>query len=170
MTDNNRYSIYCCAPISGRTYDEVIIYYEEIRRDLIAFGLHPLIPMVRRDHDNDPNVPAHGQLHPASSDKSITNRDRWMVKSSDIVYANLIGATRVSIGTCMELAWAYDRGKHVIIAMEDDNLHRHAFVNTAADAIFASHLEAMAYILDLALTMNNVKGMADLKTIQNKKA
>ena len=141
--------IYCCAAISGRDYDEVVGYYEQLRSDLTAYGLEPMIPMVRKDHDN--TMPAHGQYAPESSDKAITNRDKWMVKSSDIVYANLLGAKHVSIGTCMELAWAYDSGRHIILAMEKHgNLHQHAFINTMADVVYDKHIDAMHYIRALA--------------------
>ena len=155
---NDILSIYCCAAISGRPYDEVIKYYEQLRDDLIKYGMHPFIPMVRKDHMNDPSLPAFGFNEPGSSDKAITNRDRWLVKNSNIVYANLLDAKRVSIGTCMELAWAYDCGKHIILSIEKTgNLHQHAFVLTAADVIYHTHEEAMLYIKEMADNFNNKK-------------
>jgi hypothetical protein len=46
-------------------------------------------------------------MYPLSTDKGITFRDHWHVKRCDLVLANLAGATRVSIGTVMEIAWAH---------------------------------------------------------------
>lgn len=142
--------IYCCAPISGRSYADVITYYTKLKSDLEKIGLDPLIPMVRKDHENDPSLPAHGLMEPGSTDKAITNRDRWLVKQSGLVYANLLGSNSVSIGTCMELAWAYDAGIHVILAMEKDNIHSHSFINTSADVIYENHEDAILYIKELA--------------------
>lgn len=73
-----------------------------------------------------------------------------MVQQSDIVYVNLIGAKRVSISCVSEIAYGYTYNKLVVIAMEEDNIHRHAFINQEAAHIFTSSEEAEAYLEKLA--------------------
>jgi len=68
---------------------------------------------------------------------------------SDILYANFLGATRVSIGSMFELAWGSDNKKQVIVVMEKDNIHRHAFVLEAATIIFETTEEAQDYLQQL---------------------
>jgi nucleoside 2-deoxyribosyltransferase len=87
--------------------------------------------------------------HPASTNHAIIERDRWMVTQADVVYANLMHATCVSIGTVMELAWAHQLGRHTVLAMNTSNIHAHAFVNEAADVIWPTHEEAVDYLYTL---------------------
>jgi nucleoside 2-deoxyribosyltransferase len=81
--------------------------------------------------------------HKFSTAKSIMLRDHYDVETSDAVIVNLIGATRVSIGTVMEIAWAYAYRKPVICIIEEPekqetgfasssgNIHEHAMLNEA---------------------------------------
>src|SRR5882672_4250192 len=67
-----------------------------------------------------------------SSAKGILTRDRWdVMKNCDLVLVNLIGATKVSIGTVMEIAYADANRTPCVVAMEDDNVHHHAMLDTA---------------------------------------
>lgn len=81
--------------------------------------------------------------HKFSTGKSIMLRDHYDVQTADAVIVNLIGATRVSIGTVMEIAWAYAYRKPVICIIEEPekqeigfaassgNIHEHAMLNEA---------------------------------------
>ena len=81
-----------------------------------------------------------------------TERDIWMVRQCDVFYLNLMDAgERVSIGGVMELAVAAALGKHTVVSMGAENIHRHAFVLEAADVIYETHEEAMKYLERLML-------------------
>jgi hypothetical protein len=69
-----------------------------------------------------------------------------MVKKVDIVLVDLSNIKNVSIGCCMELAWAQDNDKHTIVVMEKSNIHMHAFVLEAADIVFEQLEEALEYL------------------------
>ena len=144
--------IYCCHPISGAPVKQVFGYYDEVVKTLEDMGYIVLSPMTGK-----------GQLRtelefcavgyegcPAASNHAIFQRDMWMVRQADLVYANLLNTTRVSIGTMMELAWASLLGKHVIVAMEKDSYHRHAFVLEAASIVFEDHDSALDYLRQMA--------------------
>lgn len=73
-----------------------------------------------------------------SSQRAIMSRDFFDCQTSDAVVANFTGAKRVSIGTVMECAWAFQRRIPLIIISEMndgkiDNLHDHAMLREAAN-------------------------------------
>jgi len=61
-------------------------------------------------------------------------RDFFDCNRADVVVVNLLGATRVSIGTVMEIAWAYQRHTPTVVIMERDstvNVHEHPMIAEA---------------------------------------
>jgi nucleoside 2-deoxyribosyltransferase len=144
--------VYLAHPISGLGYDEVMEYYNRIEAELRRMGYETLCPMRGKEYlRTELTFKPHGyERHPASTNHAIIERDRWMVTQSDIVLADLTGAQHVSIGCCMELAWAHDRGKHTIVVMEEENVHRHAFVIETGDLVFEILDDALFYLSRLA--------------------
>jgi len=145
-------TVYCVHPISGLTPDEVFNYYNGIRSKLSAV-YDVLIPMTGKQSLRcEKEFRAEGMNNlPITTNHAIFERDRWMVTQADIIYANLMGATtKVSIGSMFELAWASLLGKYVVLAMDAESVHRHAFVLEAADVIFTSAEEAERYLMVLA--------------------
>lgn len=146
--------IYLAEPISGQTPEAVMTYLEETTVELkdAVPGLVVLSPLIGKGHlRTEKKLRAHGYSHPLSTNHHIIERDRWMVAQSDVVYANFTTAPDyASLGTCMELAWAYDQ-KHTysVVAMGEGNIHQHAFVLEATDALFIDHEEAMLHLIDL---------------------
>jgi nucleoside 2-deoxyribosyltransferase len=64
-----------------------------------------------------------------SCQRGITTRDRWDAMRCDALFVNLLGATRVSIGTVMEIAWADAKRIPIVLVMEKEgNLHDHAML------------------------------------------
>lgn len=143
--------VYCARPISGETWETVVDYYNGIKTKLETLGFQVLQPMTGksciRTELTERFKPADHKAVLASN-HAIFERDQWMVRNCDILYLDLTGAQRVSIGSMMELAWASLLGKYTIVVMEsdNDNIHRHAFVLEAADVIFSSADEALAYL------------------------
>jgi nucleoside 2-deoxyribosyltransferase len=144
--------IYLARPISGQSYEAVVNYYTETAKKLIIAGYDVLCPMTGKSYmRNEIEFKAHDYDNkPMSTNHAIIERDRWMVSSADIVYANLLDSKYASIGTCMELAWAHDKGKHTIVVMDKENVHQHAFVIEAADIVYETHKEAMEYLETLS--------------------
>jgi len=143
--------IYCCHPISGSSADEVFSYYEKVSKELESYGYDVLTPMHGKGMlRTEMKFRAADYRHPVTTNHAIYNRDRWMVKQADVVFANLMGAKIVSIGTMMELAWASDTERHVVLCMDVENVHRHAFVLEAADVVFETEADALGYLKSLA--------------------
>lgn len=143
--------IYCCHPISGQSADDVFEYYERMEETLGSYGYEVLTPMHGKDVlRTESKFRAADYRYPVTTNHAIFGRDRWMVGQADVVYANLLGAPIVSIGSVMELAWASAARKHVVLCMEEQNVHRHAFVLEAADVVWTDEREALRYLKDLA--------------------
>jgi len=145
-------SIYCVHPISGLSADDVFTYYTDIKNRL-SENYNVMIPMTGKASLRcELEFRGEGyQDNPLTTNHAIFERDRWMVTQSDVIYANLKGATdRVSIGSMFELAWASYLGKYVVLVMDKESIHRHAFVMEAADVIFEDEETAEAYLEKLA--------------------
>jgi nucleoside 2-deoxyribosyltransferase len=65
-----------------------------------------------------------------SGGPAILTRDHSDVINSDIIIVNLLGATKVSIGTMFEVAWAYHEHIPVVLIIEDgvNNVHSHSMM------------------------------------------
>lgn len=142
--------IYLVHPISGYVAEEVFQYYKDTEARLKAIGYDVLTPMYGQRYLRcDKEVRAFGYTMPCTTNHAIMGRDHWMVKQCDILYANLIGTKTVSIGGMMEMAWAYDNDKHIIVSLEKENIHAHAFVYEAADIVYENHEDAITYLEQL---------------------
>ena len=141
--------IYISGPISGLSYEEASEHFIEYKQILTDLGYEVLNPFTGKEYlRNDIELRAGGyEDRPISTNHAIFGRDRWMVEQSDIVVCNLLkGKYRASIGSMFELAWASDKNKHVVVILDKDNVHNHAFVLEAADIIFVTEEEALHYL------------------------
>lgn len=146
-------NIYIAHQISGLGFQEVIDYFEGTKAALEELGFFVFSPMTAKGYfRNEIKFKEHGyEGLPVSTNHAIYERDKWMVSQSDVVYVNLTGMERNSIGCMMELAWASLLGKHTIVVMEKDNPHRHAFVLEAGDIVLETEEEAMDYFSKLVV-------------------
>lgn len=145
--------IYAAGPMSGLTVSQIKERYERVLLDLGADYqvFHPMI-----DHSAfecktaDDNFVVEPRSE-AQVQRSFFGRDKWMVTSCDVLFADFTQDTgKVSIGTMMEIAWAHLLGKYVVLVMPPGNTHEHAFVDQAADTVFADYDSAVRYLLKLA--------------------
>lgn len=143
--------IYCVHPISGLSADDVFNYYDRTMKALTSFGYDVMIPMFGKDSlRTELKFKSHDYRSPLTMNHSIFGRDKWMCTSSDIIYANFLGTGHVSIGSMFELAWGNIQNKQVIVVMDKENIHQHAFVLEAATIVFETEQEALDYLNKLA--------------------
>jgi len=121
--------IYLAGQISGLTYGDA-----EDWRNQFSQMLDPRIeafsPLRGKDYLTM-RGPLEGSYDefPLSTDQGITTRDRYDCMGADLVVFNLLGATRVSLGTMIELGWADAARRPAILVMEKTgNLHEHPMV------------------------------------------
>lgn len=146
--------VYLAGPITGLTYDDgndwrVAVSDELARHEITAWSplraKHFLREIGVLDAAGKPDS-AYIGLNPLSEPKGIMTRDRFDTTRSDMVLMNLVGAERVSIGTMIEAGWADAARVPLVIAMEEDNIHRHAMLNEAAGFIVPTLEEAVAVV------------------------
>lgn len=156
--DMSRPSVYLAGPITGLTYDESTDWRDSVAAELDDVGITAYSPLRCKQYLREFGEldAAGGQdsayvgVNPLSDPAGITARDRNDVKTKDAILINLLGAERISVGTCIEVGWADAFRKPIIVAMEEDNVHRHAILNHCAGFI-APTLEQAVEIVKAVL-------------------
>jgi len=121
--------IYLAGPINGLTYEGAQDWREQFAT-MVDERIAAYSPLRGKDY-----LKMRGPLEvsydefPLSTDQGLTTRDRYDCMGADLVVFNLLGATRVSIGTMIELGWADAARRPAILIMEKTgNIHEHPMV------------------------------------------
>ena len=124
--------VYLAGPISGLTYDGAQSW-RKVVTDTLAPDITCYSPLRQKHYlRSEGTLEQSYTCHELSTDRGIMTRDHWDCMTSDVVFANLLGATRISIGTVMELAWAFAYRKPLIVVMEpENNAHEHPMIREA---------------------------------------
>lgn len=143
--------VYAAGPIHGLTYFESVDWRERLQGLL---GDHIVVASPMRDKGHLQHLP-HMPLshdHPLNTPRGIMTRDHHDVQTCDAVLAYLLGARKPSLGTTMELAWAYAYRKPVVAVIEPaGNCHEHPMI-VESFGFRASTLEEGARLLLSILT------------------
>jgi nucleoside 2-deoxyribosyltransferase len=85
-----------------------------------------------------------------SGGPAILTRDYADTMSADIIVVNLLNATKVSIGTMFEIAWAYTKHIPVILIIEDGtmNVHSHSMLFAMCGYRVSNIKEAITIVLN----------------------
>jgi nucleoside 2-deoxyribosyltransferase len=126
------FKVYLAGPISGLTYDQG----QDWRADFAAMmpeRIECYSPLRAKAYLRDKGVIEQSYEDTAlSCDRGINTRDHNDCATSDVIVAYLIGATRVSVGTVMEIAWAHAYRKPLVVIMEPKgNVHDHPMTREA---------------------------------------
>jgi nucleoside 2-deoxyribosyltransferase len=122
--------IYLAGPITGLSFAESDGWRDEFKA-LVAWcdRLECWSPLRGKDYLRGEEAIADAyEQHPMSTARAILTRDYHDVMTADALVVNLKGATRVSIGTVVEVAWAYQRRIPIILIDEPGSVHDHAFL------------------------------------------
>lgn len=145
--------VYLAGPITGQTWEGATDWREAwIERLRGTFTMVGVSPMRGKDYLK-PEIEANGNvfhateyatLHPMSSRSGIFRRDTFDVRTCDILLANFLDCgERISIGTIFEIGLAWSLGKYIIVVMDEENIHNHAFITEAASVVVDSLDEAL---------------------------
>ena len=136
-------TIYLVGPISGCSYKGCAEWREVLTPELEELGFNVFSPIHGEVHlRRKKNISSFGTDEVLTS-HAIVARDKFYVMSSDILLVNFLGAQRVSIGSIMEMGWAYMSNKLIITVMEKTkNLHDHAFIREVTTLMCPSLEEA----------------------------
>lgn len=145
--------VYLAGPITGLTYGECTNWREFVAKQLDSEEVETATPLRGKEFLKD-----KGAIHSGSYDdliisaKGITRRDMFDTLRSTAVFVNLLGSKIASIGTCMEIAWAYQAQIPTVVVMEQDNIHcKHVMVNESCTYIaptLEDGIALMKYLLN----------------------
>jgi hypothetical protein len=133
-------SVYLAGPMLGTTKDQMLQWrLHAIKRFCPVIAFSPLRGFQHLLAD-DGHMPPGQEGHPLLDPQAFTRRDFWDVRRHDALLCNFMGATRVSIGSCMEIAVARERHKYITVVMEQNNIHRYSMILDSASLV-VDHLD-----------------------------
>lgn len=120
---------YLAGPIRGLSYDGATDWREHVQKELADVGICARSPMRGKQYLASEAVLENDYPQPLSTPAAIVARDRFDVQTCDLMLANLLGASSVSIGTMVEYGWA-DAFRTPIVTVIDEQggWHDHPFV------------------------------------------
>lgn len=116
--------VYLAGGIANLTGAQVINWRLTAAQALYAYGIDSLDPMRAKRHRWTPDGKVSDNFHDYANagifftSKGIMTRDFNDVKRCDALLVNLLGAEKPSLGTIMELAWAFSMQKPAVVAIE----------------------------------------------------
>jgi nucleoside 2-deoxyribosyltransferase len=126
---------YLAGPIDGLSFQDGIEWRQHAQRELAVAGIKGQSPQRGKEYIGErPELADEmdfskqeemfkGNL--MSTANMILARDKFDAINCSVLLVNFKGSKRASIGTVMEIAWAYMLGKPIIVvADEEDELHR----------------------------------------------
>lgn len=122
---------YLSGPISGESYARATDWRDKFKQNILANtgGKVKCLSPMRGKHylENVQELDAVAAEGVLSGGPSILAGDYADVMNADIIVVNLLGAKRVSIGSVLEIAFAYTKHTPVVLVIEDgvENIHTH---------------------------------------------
>lgn len=140
---NYKYICYLAGPITGLSYGSASDWreYAKTKLDPSIVGMSPLRGKTYLSQID--NIQDTYEEIALSCAKGINARDFNDCRRADMVIANFAGATTVSIGTVMELAWAKAFNVPCVAVMDEENPHWHAMVRESVGFIVPTLDEAL---------------------------
>jgi nucleoside 2-deoxyribosyltransferase len=122
--------VYLAGPIDGLKYKDCTDWREYAIEKLAKHDITGVSPMRAKEFLKEHPLIVDGVSdNVLATDAGIVTRDFWDVRNSGIVLANLLGATKISVGTLIEYGWASSLNKPIITVMErEGNPHEHPMV------------------------------------------
>lgn len=125
--------IYLCGQIAGLSYDEARFGWRaEVVNALAGTDIECISPMrhMINQADTDQMSSLGDPTSVMGSARAITERDRFDVRRSDLLFCNLLGMDRHSLGSMIEFGWADAYRIPILCCIEKDgtNPHEHGMV------------------------------------------
>jgi len=132
-----RQFVYLSGPIKHFTYADANAWREQAAAAFLP-GIIGINPLRGKEFLANEGVMGEDVLRkhfdqPFIKDAELVSRDHHDVINANALLVNLLGTTKVSIGTMAEMAWAYDRQIKMCLVMEETgNVHEHPFIRGMA--------------------------------------
>lgn len=146
MTALQQYLAYLIGPITGTSYADCADWRAFVETN-IDQRIGVLSPMRHKEYLSSEKAVADSyENHVMSCSRGIMARDHFDCTRANIVLANLLGASRVSIGSVMEIAFAYAHRIPVVLVIEKENIHRHSMLVQAAGFVVDNVEDGIAVV------------------------
>lgn len=146
--------VYLAGPITGASWGKSEDWRDEVKLLASASTKFDKVqffsPLRGKEYlKGEVSIADSYEDRPFSTSRAVMLRDSFDVSTSNALIVHLIGASKVSIGTVMEIAWAYEKRIPIIAIMEESgNIHEHSMLNeavwwrvqTVEDALYALSL------------------------------
>lgn len=129
----NNYKIYTAGPMTGLKHDDVCAWRHYLVQELSPVGVKVKSPLRGTEHMQEEYAATGSDKELARNEKEIFIRDRIDCTTADVLVVNLLDATKASIGTMHELAWAHILRIPTVVIRKPGCVHDHLFVNQSAD-------------------------------------
>jgi nucleoside 2-deoxyribosyltransferase len=121
--------IYLAGPITGLSWEEATTWRTKVTGELQPFGIECFSPLRAKNYlSHLDKLEDKYDAYCLSTARGIYTRDKWDSMRCDLLFVNFLGASRVSIGTVLEIAWADSKKTPIIVVMEENNVHRHSMI------------------------------------------
>lgn len=153
------YKVYLAGPITGLTYEEATRRRQYCRAKLLEYGIAGYSPLRTKGYlANEKKIGDSYEQYALSSQKGITERDRYDCRTSDVVFFDFADTTVASVGSCIELGWA-DAYRNPIVTVMDiaaeealrKNPHDHAMVRAVSGYIVPTLDEGLEIVRAILL-------------------
>jgi len=147
--------VYLGGPIKGQTLSGAAGWRRQLNSDNWAEGFFEFLNPMRVHEEELPDGPVDQGVYNSilRTQRGVYARDRFDVMRSDVLLVNFLGATRVSIGSVMEIGWAKadpTKSRIVVVVMEKEgNLHDHWFINESTDYRVETLVQAISVLWSL---------------------
>ena len=119
-------NVYLAGPISHLDYKAATSWRAKARNKLARYGIQAYSPLRDKKFlDNGQECPAQPDVHshPLGTSRGIMMRDFNACVKADALLVNFQGSNGKSLGTAMELAWAFDRHVPVVVVADADDVN-----------------------------------------------
>jgi nucleoside 2-deoxyribosyltransferase len=148
-----RQIVYLAGPITGCSYEGCTDWRDRFEDELNNNAVQTLSPMRGKTYLKGLGDIAHDYPgHVMSCQHGIMVRDHFDTTRATLLVVNLLGAEKVSIGTVMEMSWAWDNGIPVVCMMEEGNVHDHPMLRETIGFRVESEEEALHVVRTILWT------------------
>lgn len=161
----SRARVYLCGPMAGLSLRGADSWRRRLEELLSPLDFECISPLRGKFDLVYPLDAIPGQasalenLPAISRAQGILGRDRWDVSRADVIFANFLGAERVSIGSCFELAWADALRLPTIVLVEPGSAHDHVFITHPATYVVSTQEEGISCLkIMFAAPERTIKG------------
>lgn len=139
--------VYLAGPITGESWAGSTDWRDAMIYTLAQYELTGVSPLRGKDYlKNETAISDSYENTTMSSSKSIFARDFHDVQRCDALLVNFLGSKKVSIGTVMEITYAWTLRKPIVVVMDPDNIHKHSMLGEASSFV-VSTLDEAAQVL-----------------------